>query len=270
MNITAQNIETYLLLYIDGELSLKEQQCVLAYIKEHPEWERILEEYTNMRIPVPDIIPFDYQSLLKEDTDYTLETLPLTPNKQQRILIFQPYIKYIAAAIIVIISSATIIKLLQQPEEIITPSPTIAHHTTAQQKSSISQQNKKTESALTLTPTIAKATHAKAIVAKKTIAALSQPEQKLTTVEDKKETLAALAPLTNNKMIPSKVVANISTPCALYLESEPEETPSTTVYKRTNLIAMVTHKIPENMVAFRDKVIIATTNLKSTKIKLEW
>lgn len=71
MKINHDNIEAYIIDYIDGELDNETNNAVIDFIKLHPTYQAMLEDYkhTIMSIePLPDNITFDKSSLYKEET----------------------------------------------------------------------------------------------------------------------------------------------------------------------------------------------------------
>lgn len=69
MVINNENIEEYLLLLIDGELSSVDELEVMTFIEAHNEYQLLLDRYLDAKLDVDDSIVFeDKESLLKPET----------------------------------------------------------------------------------------------------------------------------------------------------------------------------------------------------------
>lgn len=68
MVINKENIEEYLLLLIDGELSEAEEGEVLAFVDNHPESQLLLDAFLQTKLDDTTIVFEDKESLLKQET----------------------------------------------------------------------------------------------------------------------------------------------------------------------------------------------------------
>lgn len=83
MNINHDNIETYIIDYIDGELDDETSAAVIAFINLHPTYQSMLDDYQQTIMceePLPAHITFDKSSLYK--TEAAENTITFKPKYQ--------------------------------------------------------------------------------------------------------------------------------------------------------------------------------------------
>lgn len=91
MNINNENIEEYLLLLVDNELTAAEQEAVLLFIEDKEEYQILLAQFRSTLLEIDDTIVFENkESLLKPEA----KTIPFIKQKQ--------LLKYAAAVIAII------------------------------------------------------------------------------------------------------------------------------------------------------------------------
>jgi hypothetical protein len=127
MIINKENIEEYLLLLIDGELSAAEEGAVMAFVESHEEYRLMLDAYLDTKLE-PEPLVFDgKESLLKEAP----QVLPLKRNK--------PYMVW-AAALAVIIGIDFIVKIVTEREPSL-PATVAVNHTPVVKPTTSAQQS---------------------------------------------------------------------------------------------------------------------------------
>ena len=109
MVINNENIEEYLLLLIDGELSSAEEQEVMAFIETHNEYQALLDNYLDAKLDTDDILVFeDKESLLKPETEV------LHFNSKRSV-----YYKTAAAVVAVLLSGIAFRMIVADKEELL-------------------------------------------------------------------------------------------------------------------------------------------------------
>lgn len=126
MIINKENIEAYLLLLIDGELSAAEEREVMAFVENNEVYRLMLDAYLDAKLE-PEPVVFDgKESLLKE----VPKLLPLRKNKQ--------YMAW-AAALAIIAGIGFILKMMTQEEPSMPRTIAVNHPSALKPDTSIKQ-----------------------------------------------------------------------------------------------------------------------------------
>jgi hypothetical protein len=112
MTVHKENIEEYLLLLIDGELSAAEEATVMDFIESHSQYQVLLDQYLQTKLEIETFVFEDKASLLKPETN-------IVPLKRKRT--FLPW----AAGIAAIISIGTAWKMMYESKQVV-EKPSIA------------------------------------------------------------------------------------------------------------------------------------------------
>lgn len=113
MDINKGNIEEYLLLLLDGELSEADEKAVMAFIESTPEHKALLDEYL--------LTKFEPETMVFEDKAILLKEEPIVLSFKRK----QYYTAW-AAAIAVIIGASVFFKMMYEKPTL--TEPLITHH----------------------------------------------------------------------------------------------------------------------------------------------
>ena len=109
MVINKENIEEYLLLLIDGELSAADEMEVMTFIESHKEYQVLLDQYLETKLEMEDIVFEDKEALLKPEENV------VSFRKRKTIL-------FAAAGITAVLLAGTVFKLMMHNEASMQPS----------------------------------------------------------------------------------------------------------------------------------------------------